>query len=203
MRRRKNCLGLQNQRRPARSLDKKNRKKIVEIDCTGQVVLPGFVDSHTHPAFVAPRLVDFEKRISGATYEQIAEAGGGIRSSVEGVRKAGKKLLADKVLDALREMAEQGTTTVEAKSGYGLTLDSEIKSLEAIRSAAAKWPGTVVATLLGAHVVPKEFHGRAQEYVDLVCQQMIPLVAKRKLAQFVDVFTDRGAFNRGRHGKDI
>ena len=86
------------------------------------------------------------------------------------------------MLDALREMAEQGTTTVEAKSGYGLTVDSEIKSLESIRSAAAKWPGTVIATLLGAHVVPKEFHGRAQAYVDLVCQQMIPLVAERKLA---------------------
>lgn len=173
---------------------KKNRKKIVEIDCGGQVVLPGFVDSHTHPVFVTPRLVDFEKRIAGGTYEQIAEAGGGIRSSVEGVRKAGKKLLADKVLSALHEMAEQGTTTVEAKSGYGLTVDSEIKSLEAIRSAAARWPGTVVATLLGAHVVPREFHGRAQEYVEVVCHQIIPLAAKRKLAQFVDVFTDRGAF---------
>ena len=173
---------------------KKNRKKIVEIDCAGQVVLPGFVDSHTHPVFVTPRLVDFEKRITGATYEQIAEAGGGIRSSVEGVRKAGKKVLVDKVLDALHEMAEQGTTTVEAKSGYGLTVDSEIKSLEAIRGAAAKWPGTVVATLLGSHVVPKEFHGKAKEYVEVVCAQMIPLAARRKLAQFVDVFTDRGAF---------
>ena len=108
---------------------KKNRKKIVEIDCENQVVLPGFVDSHTHPVFVTPRLVDFEQRVAGATYEQIAEAGGGIRSSVEGVRRAGKSLLAERVLDALREMAEQGTTTVEAKSGYGLSLDSEIKSL--------------------------------------------------------------------------
>jgi imidazolonepropionase len=173
---------------------KRNRKKIVEIDCTGQVVLPGFVDSHTHPVFVTPRLVDFEKRIAGGTYEQIAESGGGIRSSVEGVRKAGKKLLVEKVLDALHQMAEQGTTTVEAKSGYGLTVDSEIRSLEAIRSAAAKWPGTVIATLLGAHVVPKEFHGRSQEYVEVVCKEMIPLAAERKLAQFVDVFTDRGAF---------
>jgi imidazolonepropionase len=172
----------------------KNRKRIVEIDCAGQIVTPGFVDSHTHPAFVAPRLVDFEKRIAGATYEQIAEAGGGIRSSVESVRQAAKKQVADWVFDALQEMAAQGTTTVEAKSGYGLTLDSEIKSLEAIRSAAVRWPGTVAATLLGAHVVPKEFQDRRQEYVDLVCRQMIPLVSKRKLAQFVDVFTDRGAF---------
>ena len=174
---------------------KKNRKKIVEIDCERQVVLPGFVDSHTHPAFIHPRLVDFEKRISGASYEEIAEAGGGIRSSVEAVRKAGKKLLAHKVLQALHEMAEFGTTTVEAKSGYGLTLESELESLQAIREAASRWPGTVVSTLLGAHVIPKEFQERSQKYVELVCTEMIPQVAKRKLAQFVDVFTDRGAFS--------
>jgi imidazolonepropionase len=174
---------------------KKNRKKIIEIDCSRQVVLPGFVDSHTHPVFVAPRLVDFEKRISGATYEEIAEAGGGIRSSVEGVRKAGKSLLAEKVLQTLHEVSEQGTTTIEAKSGYGLTLESELKSLASIREAAARWPGTVVATLLGAHVVPKEFHDRSREYVELVCEKMIPRAAKRKLAQFVDVFTERGAFS--------
>lgn len=173
---------------------KRNRKKIIEIDCARRVVLPGFVDSHTHPAFINPRLVDFEKRITGATYEEIAEAGGGIRSSVEAVRKAGKGALAEKVLRALHQMAEQGTTTVEAKSGYGLTLESELKSLEAIRAAAARWPGTVIATLLGAHVVPREFQGRAAEYVKEVCDKMIPAAAKRKLAQFVDVFTDRGAF---------
>jgi imidazolonepropionase len=174
---------------------KKNRTTVVEIDCEDQVVLPGFVDSHTHPVFLAPRLVDFEKRISGATYEEIAEAGGGIRSSVEGVRRAGKSQLAEKVLQALREMAEQGTTTVEAKSGYGLTLESELKSLLAIRDAAARWPGTVVATLLGAHVVPKEFQNSADEYVKKVCEEMIPQAAKRKLVQFVDVFCEKGAFS--------
>jgi imidazolonepropionase len=173
---------------------KKNRKKIIEIDCERQVVLPGFVDSHTHPAFVTPRLVDFEQRIHGATYEEIAEAGGGIRSSLNGVRKASKNLLAENVSQMLREVSEQGTTTVEAKSGYGLTLDSELKSLEAIRDAATCWSGTVVPTLLGAHVLPNEFGGRSREYVDLVCEKMIPQVAKRKLAQFVDVFTERGAF---------
>ena len=91
-------------------------------------------------------------------------------------------------------MAAHGTTTVEAKSGYGLTVESELKSLEAIREAAARWPGTVVATLLGAHVVPKEFQGRSQKYVEIVCKEMIPQAAKRKLAQFVDVFCDKGAF---------
>jgi imidazolonepropionase len=173
---------------------KKNRKKILEIDCAGKVVLPGFVDSHTHPVFVSPRLVDFEKRIEGASYEEIAAAGGGIRSSVEGVRTAGRRLLTEKVLAALHDMAAHGTTAVEAKSGYGLTTESEIKSLQAIRDAGSQWPGTVVSTLLGAHVVPREFQDRSQNYVDLVCNQMIPQAAKRKLAKFVDVFCDIGAF---------
>jgi len=174
---------------------KKNRKKVAEIDCGGRVVLPGFVDSHTHPAFTQPRLVDFEKRISGASYEEIADAGGGIRSSIEGVRKASKAALAGKVLDALHDLAKHGTTTVEAKSGYGLSLESELKSLEAIRAAAKQWPGTVVPTFLGAHTVPPEYRGRSREYVDLICNQMMPAVAKRKLAQFVDVFCDHGAFS--------
>ena len=174
---------------------KKNRKKVTEIDCGRRVVLPGFVDSHTHPAFTHPRLVDFEKRISGANYEEIGEAGGGIRSSIDGVRKASKTALTQKVSAALADLAAHGTTTVEAKSGYGLNLESELKSLEAIRAAAREWPGTVVPTFLGAHAVPPEYRGRSQEYVDLVCNEMIPAVAKRKLAQFVDVFCDRGAFS--------
>src|SRR5208283_6092722 len=125
---------------------KKNRKKVTEIDCGGRVVLPGFVDSHTHPVFTHPRLVDFEQRISGAGYEEIAEAGGGIRSSTDGVRKASKTALTQKVLAALADLARHGTTTVEAKSGYGLSLESELKSLEAIGAAAREWPGTVVST---------------------------------------------------------
>jgi len=174
---------------------KKHRKNVREIDCSGRVVLPGFVDSHTHPAFISPRLVDFEERIAGATYEQIAAAGGGIRSSVEAVRKATRQLLADAITSALSQMARQGTTTVEAKSGYGLSLESELKSLEAIRMATAQWPGTVIPTLLGAHVVPKEFAGRSPKYVEIVCKEMVPAAARRKLARFVDVFCDRGAFS--------
>ena len=174
---------------------KNNRKKITEIDCKGKAVLPGFVDSHTHPAFMQPRLVDFEKRISGGTYEEIAEAGGGIRSGLEAVRKATKGALAAKILAAFHEMAIQGTTTIEAKSGYGLTRDSELKSLDAIRDAARQWPGTVVPTLLGAHVVPSEYKTCYPKYVELVCNEMIPAAARGKLAQFVDVFTERGAFS--------
>jgi len=174
---------------------KKHRRRVSEIDCTGKVVLPGFVDSHTHPVFVGPRLVDFEKRIEGASYEEIASAGGGIRSSLDAVRKASKAALAEEVLRALRKIAAHGTTTVEAKSGYGLTLESEMKSLEAIRDAASRWQGTVVPTLLGAHVVPKEFQGCSQKYVEIVCTEMIPRAGGRKLAQFVDVFCDKGAFS--------
>jgi imidazolonepropionase len=173
---------------------RKNRKKVTEIDCGGKVVLPGFVDSHTHPVFVSPRLVDFEKRIEGASYEEIAAAGGGIRSSLEAVRRTDRSALSARVLASLQDMAAYGTTMVEAKSGYGLTVESELKSLEAIRQAASRWPGTVIPTLLGAHVVPKEFQGRSRKYVEIVCKEMIPRAARRKLALFVDVFCDKGAF---------
>ncbi|HTR26865.1 MAG TPA: imidazolonepropionase [Terriglobales bacterium] len=174
---------------------KKNRKRITEVDCRGRVILPGFVDSHTHPIFAGPRLIDFEKRIAGASYEEIAQAGGGIRASIAGVRKATKPALTEKLLKALNEMAAHGTTTVETKSGYGLDFESELKSLEAIRTAARQWPGTIVPTFLGAHAVPPEFREQRQEYVDLVCNKMMRAVAGRKLAQFADVFCDRGAFS--------
>jgi imidazolonepropionase len=179
-----------------REVSKQAKKfKAKEFDCEGKVVLPGFVDSHTHLIFAGPRLVDFEKRIAGAGYEEIAAAAGGIRSSVDGVRNASRSTLAKRALQVLEEMASQGTTTVEAKSGYGLSTEAEIKSLEAIRDAAKKWPGTVISTLLGAHVVPKEHHSTPERYLEEVTGHMIPLVAKRKLAEFVDVFCDRGAFS--------
>jgi imidazolonepropionase len=174
---------------------KGRRKNLREIDCHDKVVLPGFVDSHTHPVFTAPRLVDFEKRTAGASYEEIAAAGGGIRSSVEGVRRASREELAQHVLSALEEMAAQGSTTVEAKSGYGLSVEAELKSLMAVRDAAARWPGTVVATLLGAHVLPREHLRQPEKYVREVCDLMIPQAARQKLAEFVDVFCDRGAFS--------
>ncbi|ABF40052.1 imidazolonepropionase [Candidatus Koribacter versatilis Ellin345] len=173
---------------------KREAKKVQEISCRDQVVLPGFVDSHTHPVFAAPRLIDFEKRITGANYEQIAEAGGGIRSSIRGVRESSRSVLTAKVLGAFEEMAAHGTTTIEAKSGYGLDFDSEIKSLEAIRSAARKFGGTVIATLLGAHTVPPEHRAKPEKYVRIICEEMIPTAARKKLAKYVDVFCERGAF---------
>jgi imidazolonepropionase len=175
---------------------KLNRKKVKELDCQGRVVIPGLIDCHTHPVFAEPRLVDFEKRISGAGYEEIAAAGGGIRSSVAGVRRSSCGELSKKVLMALKAMLEQGTSVVEAKSGYGLTLEDEVKSLEAIRDAARQWPGEVVPTLLAAHVVPQEYAGSPDHYVKMVCHEIIPLVAKKKLAKYVDVFCDRGAFTQ-------
>lgn len=175
---------------------KKNRRKVRELDCQRRVVTPGFVDCHTHPVFAEPRLVDFEKRIAGAGYEEIAAAGGGIRSSVAAVRGASRGDLSRKVLAALNAMLEQGTSVVEAKSGYGLTMEAEIKSLEAIHDAARQWPGEVAPTLLAAHVVPQEYAKKPDAYVKLVCEQMIPLVARKKLAQYVDVFCERGAFTQ-------
>lgn len=173
---------------------KKNRRKVQELDCQRRVVLPGLIDCHTHPVFAEPRLVDFEKRIGGAGYEEIAAAGGGIRSSVAAVRRSSRERLSGKVLAALNAMLKQGTSVVEAKSGYGLTTEDEIKSLEAIRDAARLWPGEVQATLLAAHVVPAEFKNREDDYVKLVCDEIIPLAAKRKLARYVDMFCERGAF---------
>jgi imidazolonepropionase len=173
---------------------KKSKRKLRELDCHGRVVLPGLIDCHTHPAFMAPRLIDFDKRIAGATYEEIAAAGGGIRSSLAGVRSASRKQLSHTVQVSLEAMLEHGTSTVEAKSGYGLTAKNELKSLEAIHDAARFWPGTVTPTLLAAHVVPPEFAAKPDTYVDQICDEIIPAVARRKLAQSVDVFCERGAF---------
>lgn len=165
------------------------------FDCRGGVVIPGFVDSHTHPAFTAPRLIDFEQRIQGSSYEQIAKAGGGIRSSAQGVRDSSEEELANSVLSAFRQMQRSGTTTIEAKSGYGLSTDAELKSLRAIRRAAQEFDGTIAPTLLGAHVVPQEFQQKPDAFVDVVCNEMIPAATQEHLAEFVDVFCERGAFN--------
>jgi len=172
-----------------------NRKKVKVLDCSGRTVIPGFVDSHTHPAFIHPRLKDFELRTAGATYAEIAKSGGGIHSSVEAVRMASQSQLTRHVLSAFERMQVHGTTTVEAKSGYGLTLKDELKSLRAIRSAAKAWPGAVRTTLLGAHVVPREFTKNRSAYIPLVVEKMIPAAKKLKLADFVDVFCEEGAFS--------
>lgn len=169
-------------------------RQAAEIDATGRVVMPGFVDSHTHLVCGPPRLTDYEMRLAGATYEEIAEAGGGILSSVRAVRAASTRRLELQARHMLKGFIRHGTTTLEAKSGYGLDETSELRILRAIR-ALGEDPLDVVPTYLGAHTIPPEFDSRGDDYIDWVCSHMLPLIQKRKLAQFVDVFCERGAFS--------
>ena len=165
------------------------------VDAGKQIVLPGFVDAHTHPVFAGNRAEEFEMRASGATYEQIALAGGGIRSTVRKTRQASE----DELVVAGKQYAQWflrcGTTTVEAKSGYGLTVEDELKMLRAIRRLNDETPLCYVPTFLGAHVVPDEFKDNRSAYVDLLIEKMLPRVAAEKLAEFCDVFCEAGAFS--------
>ncbi len=181
-------------KRAARKLPPKERKRIRELDAQGAVALPGFVDSHTHLVFPASRANEYEQRIAGATYEQIAAAGGGILSTVAKLRKASPASLKQHALQSLVHMAAHGTTTVEAKSGYGLDASSELKILRLHRELAKSQPLEIVSTFLGAHVPPPEYRNRPDAYVDPLCRQLIPQVATQGLADYCDVFCDRGAF---------
>jgi imidazolonepropionase len=173
---------------------------LIDSDCRiadagNRVVLPGFVDAHTHPVFAGNRADEFELRAAGATYQEIAAAGGGIKSTVRRTRAA----TVDELVEAGKRYAQwflrTGTTTVEAKSGYGLTLEDEIKLLRAIRRLNEESPLNYVPTFLGAHVVPDEFTGRGSDYVDLITTEMLPRVANEKLAEYCDVFCEKGAFS--------
>ncbi len=165
------------------------------IDAGGRVVLPGFVDAHTHPVFAGTRAGEFEERSAGATYQEIAARGGGIQSTVNQTRAAS----VDQLVSAGRRYADwflrTGTTTVEAKSGYGLSLEDELKMLRAIRRLDAETPLRYVPTFLGAHTVPKEYASRRDEYVSLIIDEMLPRVAQEKLAEFADVFCEQNVFS--------
>ena len=178
-------------RRIERSRDTRRAEK---LDLGGRVVLPGFVDSHTHLIFPASRAAEYERRISGATYENIAHAGGGIRSTVGQLRRAPAKSLRARALANLREFAAHGTTTIEAKSGYGLDWKSELKSLTLVCELHQEQPVDIASTFLGAHVVPPEYRKRPKAYIELLVRRWIPTVATAGLAEFCDVFCDRGAF---------
>jgi imidazolonepropionase len=165
-----------------------------ELDGSDAVVFPGFVDAHTHMMFAGSRANEFALRAEGATYQEIATQGGGILSTVRSVRAATKRELKRQTTRYLTDSLRYGTTTVEIKSGYGLTVDDEIKMLEAIRELQDEEISTVVSTFIGAHALPPEYAGNPAGYVDLVCGTMIPYAGRRKLAAFCDVFCEQGYF---------
>jgi imidazolonepropionase len=170
-----------------------------KLDLGGRVALPGFVDSHTHLIHAASRAEEYELKIEGASYEEIARKGGGILNSVKKLRATTAEALKKRAMAALKLFAAYGTTTVEAKSGYGLDVASELKILGLHKELAGEQPLDIVSTFLGAHVVPAESRGKAdgaEKYIALLIEKMIPEVAAKKLAEYCDVFCDRGAFTR-------
>ena len=164
------------------------------LDARGLLVAPGFVDSHTHLPFAGTREMEFEARARGESYAAIAERGGGIRASVRHLRAASEESLAAAVVTRLGRFLAQGTTTVEAKSGYGLSLEDERKQLAALKRASSSSPVEIIPTFLGAHEVPDEHRARREGYVALLTETMIPAIAREHLARFCDVFCDQGVF---------
>ncbi len=167
---------------------------VAELDAAGGCVVPGFVDAHTHPVFAGTREGEFEARLAGKSYLEIAAEGGGIVSSMAGVREASEEQLVAMLLLRLDRFLALGTTTVEAKSGYGLTLADELKCLRVLRAADAVHPVSIVPTFLGAHDYPPEYRERHEAYEDLVVEEMLPAVAEAELAEYCDVFTEGHVF---------
>jgi imidazolonepropionase len=165
------------------------------IEARGRVLLPGFVDAHAHPVFAGNRVAEFEMRARGASYEEIAAAGGGIRSSVRLTRAASEDELLEQARHRVAQILGCGTTTMEAKSGYGLTTNDELKILHVIRRLNETTALELVPTFLGAHAVAEEFEGRREAYVSLVAEEMIPQVVRQKLAEYCDIFCENGYFD--------
>jgi imidazolonepropionase len=163
-------------------------------DIGGKCITPSLIDCHTHLVFAGNRCHEFEMRLNGASYEEIAKAGGGIRSTVKATRAASEAELLAQSLKRAQALLAEGVTVIEIKSGYGLDLETELKILRVAKQIQMLLPIKVFSTFLGAHAVPLEYQGRMDEYIDLVCQQMIPVVAKEKLADAVDVFCETIGF---------
>ena len=172
-------------------------RRAMTIDCAGGLLTPGFVDSHTHAIFGRARYEEQELRATGMPYMEIARRGGGIHASVRDLRTRSEDDLLALAQPRLRALAASGVTTVEVKSGYGLSLDDELKSLRVVRRLAAALPMRIVATWLGAHEIPHAFRERAdgrRAYIDLLINEMLPVIARERLAQFADVFCEPGVF---------
>lgn len=167
---------------------------VKEIDATGRLVMPSYCDSHTHLVYAGSREIEYIDKIRGLSYEEIAKRGGGILNSCERIRKASEEELFDAAYDRIQEIAGFGTGAVEIKSGYGLDTESELKMLRVIRRLKAETPLLIKSTFLGAHAVPLEYKGRQTEYEDLIINEMIPMVAAEELADYIDVFCDKGFF---------
>lgn len=165
------------------------------IDGEGKWLLPGLLDCHTHLVFGGNRSAEFEQRLLGRSYKEIAEQGGGIQSTVNATRKASKQQLLQSAIRRAKRLLEEGVTCIEIKSGYGLDLANEIKMLEVAKELEKHLPVTIVTTFLGAHTVPVEYKNRPDTYVDLICEQMIPVIAAENLASFVDVFCESIGFS--------
>src|SRR2546421_258328 len=167
------------------------------VDAGRRIVVPGFVDAHSHPVFAGNRADEFEMRAAGASYQEIAAAGGGIRSTVRRTRAASEDELLALALRREEWFLRAGTTTVEAKSGYGLTVEDELKILRVVRRLQREGKISYVPTFLGAHEVPDEYRARRDEYVELVTEEMLPRVASESLAEFCDVFCEERVFTVG------
>ncbi len=180
------------------SMDSLNQKNIkpttTQIDASGRMVFPSFCDSHTHLVYMGSREIEYIDKIKGLSYEEIAKRGGGIINSAKRLHEATEEELFDSAWQRLELIASYGTGAVEIKSGYGLSVEDELKMLRVIRRLKEKSPLTIKSTFLGAHAVPLEYKGRQTEFVDLIINEMMPLVAAEELADFVDVFCDKGFF---------
>jgi len=165
------------------------------VNCRQRLVVPGLIDCHTHLCFGGWRGDEFEKRLQGYSYQEIAATGGGIRSTVAATRSDSAEQLLEKSLHSLEGMLDLGVTTVECKSGYGLEESAELKQLQVYRQLDQQQPVDLVPTFLGAHMVPDEYQDKREEYIQLLCEVLIPAVSRQKLAQFCDVFVEEGAFS--------
>ncbi|MCG7488264.1 imidazolonepropionase [Vibrio sp. Of14-4] len=168
---------------------------IKTYDCNNKLITPGFIDCHTHLVYAGNRANEFEMRLNGVPYSDIAKQGGGILSTVKATRNATLEELVEYALPRLDGLIRSGVTTVEVKSGYGLTLTDEIKMLRAAKALQHHRKVNIVTTLLAAHAIPPEYQGKADDYIQLICQEIIPLVAEEKLASSVDVFCESIGFN--------